>query len=55
MDSLEMIDVAVNELTNPVMRLDREANKPPALLYHHLRECIAKEPHIDTDPKVIPW
>ena len=52
MDSLKMIEVAVNELTNPAMRLDREADRPPALLYHHLKECIAHEPHMNTDIKI---
>lgn len=52
MDSLQMIDIAVDELTNPVKRLDREANRPPALLYHHLKECIANEPRMNTEIKI---
>lgn len=54
MDSLEAIEIAVDELTHPLKRLDREANRPPALLYYHLRECIGREPHMPLGALTIP-
>jgi hypothetical protein len=47
---LDVIMVAVDELTHFEKRLDRAANRPPALLYAHLMDCIKKEPHMES-----PW
>ena len=52
---LDVIMVAVEELTHFEKRLDRDAQHPPALLYAHLMDCINKEPHMNTDVKTLPW
>jgi hypothetical protein len=53
--ALEKIELAVQELCDPMRWRDREANRPPALLYSHLMDCISREPHGNFDTLGIPW